>query len=160
MIPKETISKALSEIDLWLPNYIGLPYKHLGNDRDGIDCFNLGRLVLNNELNAEIPYSTQDSDCDVDVNWYCNTKTANILADRAQPKWGWEIISRPEPFAMILLSIGATNAPNHCALYLNNSILQISDGKTSWVSPYGRHYQQYTIKIARWNKNLLNLPKN
>lgn len=155
MITKEKISKALSEIDYWIPNYIGLPYKHLGNTLEGIDCFNLGRLILNEQLDAEIPYSTQDSGCDVDVNWYSNTKTANILAERANPKWGWEIIAKPEPFCMVLFSIGATNVPNHCALYLDNKIIQVAENHPSWVSPYGRYYQQYTVKLARWNKNLI-----
>jgi hypothetical protein len=133
-----------------------LPYKHLGNSIEGIDCFNLGRLILNNELDAGIPYSTQDSGCDVDTNWYNKTETANILAERAQPKWGWEPINNPEPFCMILFSLGATNAPNHCALYLQNNIIQVTEGHPSWISPYGNYYKQYTIKIAKWNKNLLN----
>jgi len=150
--------KASSTIETWIPNYIGLPYKHLGNDpKTGIDCFNLGRLVLNNELGAEIPYTTQDSGCDVATNWYSKTETANILFSRAERKWGWETIDRPEPFCMILFSIGATNYPNHCGLYLGgNKFLQVTEGHNSWVSPYGNYYKQFTIRMCRWNKNLLN----
>jgi cell wall-associated NlpC family hydrolase len=155
MISKERISTALLDIDHWLPNYIGLPYKHLGNDRNGIDCFNLPRLVYKEVLNEEIPYSTQDSGCDVDINWYSRTETANILIDRAKAQWGWQIVDVPQPFDIILLSIGATNSPNHCALFLNNKrILQVADGHPSWVTKYGKHYQQYTIKIGRWNRYL------
>lgn len=157
MINKEIILTALSDIDHWLPNYIGLPYKHLGNDREGIDCFNLITLIYREVLNEDIPYNTQDSGCDISLDWYSKAETANILYDRAKPTWGWQIVERAQPFDVLLLSIGSTNAPNHCALMLNNNkILQVSDGHPSWVTKYGRHYQQYTIKIGRWNRNLLN----
>ncbi len=154
MISEQKISTALSDINNWLPNYIGLPYKHLGNTRDGIDCFNLITLVYKEVLQEEIPYSTQDSGCDVSLDWYARTETANILFDRAKPKWGWEIVEKVKPFDVVLMSIGATNGPNHCALYLNNNrILQVTDGHTSWVTKYGRYYQQYTIRIGRWNRH-------
>lgn len=156
MISEQKISTALLDIDNWLPNYIGLPYKHLGNSREGIDCFNLVALVYKEVLGEEIPYNTQDSGCDVSLDWYSRTETANIFVDRAKPKWGWEIVDTPKPFDVCLMSIGATNAPNHCALYLNNKrILQVTDGHVSWVTKYGRVYQQYTVKVGRWNRNLI-----
>ena len=120
MITNEIISKAVSDIDNWLPNYLNLPYKHLGNDRSGIDCFNLCALIYREVLNIEIPYTTQDSGCDVSVNWYDSNLTANILIDRATPKWGWDIVTEPISFDIVLMSIGATSAPNHCALFLTN----------------------------------------
>ena len=94
------------------------------------------------------------------IDWYSLPKTANILSERACPKWGWEIVSHPRPFDVILISLGSTNAPNHCALFLGgyqggNKLLQVMEGHPSYVVPYGRYYQQYTIKIGRWNKNLL-----
>mgnify|MGYP002631672303 CR=1 FL=1 len=157
MIPTETISKALLDIDNWLPNYLGLPYKHLGNTREGIDCFNLPVLIYKEVLNEIIPYNTQDSGCDVSVDWYGKVETSNILAERASPRYGWEVVTKLRPFDLILLSIGATNAPNHCAMYIsNNKILQVMQGYPSWVTKYGVYYKQYTIKAARWNRNLLN----
>lgn len=157
MITQQTISQALCDIDKWLPNYLGIPYKHLGNDRNGIDCFNLGRLVYSEVLGEDIPYSTQDSGCDVSTDWYTKTETANILLNRAGPKYGWQMVTEKQPFDMILMSIGATNAPNHCGLYLgNHGILQVMQGHPSWVSKYGRTLQQYTVRIGRWNRNLMN----
>jgi cell wall-associated NlpC family hydrolase len=156
MISTDKISKAASDIDLWLPNYLNIPYKHLGNSREGIDCFNLGALVYKEVLGVDIPYSTQDSGCDVSVDWYSKTETSNILVERACSKWGWDTVNIKDRqiFDMILLSIGSTNAPNHCALYLgHNKILQVSVGHTSWVSTYGKYYQQYTVKVCRWNNN-------
>lgn len=150
------IAKSISDINNWLPSYLNLPYKHLGNSREGIDCFNLCRLVLEEQLGYNIPYTTQDSGCDVDVDWYSKTKTANILFDRANPVWGWDVVQEPQSFDVILLSIGSTNAPNHCALLLGKQLLQISEGKTSFMSPYGRYYKQYTVRVGRWNNNLKN----
>lgn len=157
MISQEKISTALLDINNWLPNYLNLPYKHLGNDRTGIDCFNLVRLVYKEVLDEIIPYSTQDSNCDVSVDWYNKASTANILIERANSKWGWEEPINIRPFDVVLLSLGATTAPNHCALYLGNKkILQVMEGHSSWVATYGSYYKQYTIKIGRWNKNLIN----
>lgn len=145
--------KAVTDIDSWLPQYLNLPYKHLGNDRQGIDCFNLCRLVYLEQLGITIPYSTLDSNCDVDENWYNNSNTANILVNRANPQWGWEIVKEPRSFDVVLMSIGATTAPNHCGLFLENKLLQVMTGRTSWISTYGKYYKQYTVKVGRWNAN-------
>ena len=153
MITNEIISKAVSDIDNWLPNYLNLPYKHLGNDRSGIDCFNLCALIYREVLNIEIPYTTQDSGCDVSVNWYDSNLTANILIDRATPKWGWDIVTEPISFDIVLMSIGATSAPNHCALFLDNKILQIMEGRPSCIAEYKRYYKQYTVKVGRWKND-------
>lgn len=145
--------KAVTDINNWLPNYLNLPYKHLGNSREGIDCFNLCRLVYLEQLGVEIPYTTLDSDCDVNENWYNSTKTANILVDRANSKWGWDIVTEPRSFDVILMSIGSTTAPNHCGLFIENKLLQVMTDRVSWVAPYGKYYKQYTVRIGRWNKN-------
>ena len=150
MITNEIISKAVSDIDSWLPNYLELPYKHLGNDRAGIDCFNLCVLIYKEILRVDIPYNTQDSGCDVSIDWYNSNLTANILIDRATPKWGWNTVTEPRSFDVILMSIGATSAPNHCGLFLDNKLLQIMEGRPSWVSAYKRYHKQYTVKIGRW----------
>lgn len=152
MIPKETLSEAASNINNWLPNYIGLPYKHLGITRDGIDCFNLCHLVYKEQLDVIIPYTTQDTTCSLDVDWYNQLETQTILIDRASAKWGWKIVEKPEIFDIVVMSIGATNTPNHCGMYLGyNKLLQTMEGHSSWVSTYGTPLKQYTVRIVRWN---------
>lgn len=35
--------------------YIGIPYKHLGKDFDGVDCYGLLMLIFREELGLELP---------------------------------------------------------------------------------------------------------
>ena len=39
----------------WVNEYVGLPWKELGRDRDGIDCWGLFRLVLKEQFNCDLP---------------------------------------------------------------------------------------------------------
>ena len=57
----------------------------------------------------------------------------------------------PKVFDVIVMSIGSTLISNHCALYVDtNRILHAMVDHTSWVSPYGSYYQQYTTGVYRW----------
>ena len=57
----------------------------------------------------------------------------------------------PKVFDVIVMSMGSTLISNHCALYVdNNRILHAMVDHTSWVSPYGNYYQQYTTGVYRW----------
>lgn len=138
----------------WYDNYIGFKYLHLGDDPEtGIDCFNLCRLVYKKELNINIPLSTSDF-CDiVDEDWYSkiNTSLFENGVKIVREDFAWKSVTDPEPFDIILMSIGTTNVTNHCALYVGgNKILQTMIDKTSWAAPYGKYYKQYTTGIHRW----------
>jgi cell wall-associated NlpC family hydrolase len=74
----------------------------------------------------------------------------------ASDEYGWLKVKEPKLYDVILMSLGATNVTNHCALYVDrNKILQTMIDHTSWIAPYGRYYQQYTVGIYRW-KSLVN----
>lgn len=141
----------------WYDKYIGLPYKHLGEDPiEGIDCFNLCRYVYKQELKIDIPLGSHDFCNIVDDNWFQKTNTsffdegAKLVAD----KFGSFSVDKLAPFDIIFMSLGSTNVTNHCALYIGaNKILQIMMGKPSWIGPYGKYYIQYTTGKYRW-KNL------
>jgi len=138
----------------WYDSYTGFPYKHLGLDIDtGIDCFNLCKLVYKNELDIDIPYTTQDFCNIIDEDWY--TKTHERWMDQAATEqYGWVKVTEPKVYDVILMSLGSTHVTNHCAMYVDtNKILQTMINHKSWIAPYGRYYKQYTMGIYRW-KNL------
>ena len=138
----------------WYDSYTGFPYKHLGLDVEtGIDCFNLCKLVYKNELDIDIPYTTQDFCNIIDEDWY--TKTHERWMDQAATeKYGWVKVTEPKVYDVILMSLGSTHVTNHCAMYVDtNKILQTMINHKSWIAPYGRYYKQYTMGIYRW-KNL------
>jgi len=45
----------MSELPSWVNEYVGLPWKELGRDRDGIDCWGLFRLVLKEQFQCDLP---------------------------------------------------------------------------------------------------------
>ena len=140
----------------WYKSYTDFPYKHLGNDTEtGIDCFNLCRLVYLNELNIEIPYTTDHFCKIIDEDWY--TKTHERFFELGGTEsYGWIKVSEPKKYDIITMSLGSTNVTNHCALYLGDrKILQTMINHKSWVAPYGRDYKQYTTGVYRW-KDLIN----
>ena len=120
----------VSTDEKWYKKYTGFPYTHLGdNIKSGIDCFNLIKYVYKIEL----------------------------IDKAASSKFGWEQVTEPEIFDVITMTIGSTNVTNHCALYVDkNRILQTMLEHESWIAPYGRYYQQYTMGIYRWNTTRLN----
>ena len=143
----------------WYDSYIGFPYLHLGqNPETGIDCFNLCRLVFEQELSITIPLTTADFCNIVDEDWY--QKTHDQLMINAtklnREDFSWTKVTNPEPFDIILMSMGSTNVTNHCALYVgDDKILQIMLGRKSGIWAYRGPFKQYTTGIYRW-KNMNN----
>lgn len=138
----------------WYYKYVGLPYKHLGNDpKTGIDCGNLLALLYKQELNVELPFCTSDFCNIVDEDWYLKT-TEQFFEKGIKIKrdgYAWQKVTTPKVFDLILMSIGDTNVTNHCAVYVDkHKILHTMCNKSSWIAPYGSYYKQYTTGIYRW----------
>ncbi len=142
----------MSTEEKWYEKYVGLPFVMFGESPEkGIDCFNLIRHVYQQELNINIPYVTTDFCNILDNQWYNKTQE-RWIDGAATLDYGWEKIDEPDIFSVITMTIGSTNCTNHCALYVETDrILQTMDDHVSWVAPYGRYYQQYTIGIYKWN---------
>lgn len=45
----------MSELPDWSGMYVGLPFKEGGRDRQGLDCYGLLRLVINERFDGAIP---------------------------------------------------------------------------------------------------------
>ena len=139
----------------WYNKYLGVPFKHLGNDiKKGMDCFNLCKYVIEQEANVTIPIKTSDMCNIIDDDWY-NKTNENLLLLGAMRKdigYSWDRIEELNKLDIITMSIGGTNIDNHCALYLgNNKILHNMPNHVSWVAPYGNYYKQYTTGKFRWS---------
>jgi len=139
----------------WYNNYVGFPYKHLGEDTvEGIDCFNLCKYILRQECSINVVYSTSHFCNIVDDDWYQKTteqlfeKSVNI----SEKGFGWLKVRQPKPFDILTMSIGSTNITNHCAMYVgDNKIIQVTIARPSYITIYGNYYKQYTTGIYRWN---------
>jgi len=136
----------------WYDKYVGIPFKHLGDDLEGIDCFNLCRLVLRQERGLSI-FKPSSHFCNiVDDHWYNKTSISPFeQAVKEKVAIGeCKKVEIPSKFDIVVMSIGATNITNHCALYVGNSkLLQVTTQRNSWISSYGNYYKQYTTGIYR-----------
>lgn len=147
--------KALATMPDWITTYLGIPYRHLGDDLErGIDCGNLCARVLKDQVGEDIPLKTYDV-CDiVEEDWYRKTHQRWFEETFKNIENGFIEIDNLQPFDIILMSIGSSNITNHCALYIgNNKMLQTMVDHTSWIAPYGKWYKRYTVGKYRW-KNL------
>ena len=137
----------------WYEKYTGIPFKHLGDDNEGIDCYNLCRLVLKQECSLDIGKPSFHFCNIVDDDWY-NKVTISPFEQAIKQELlcgSCRKVTIPAKFDIILMSIGATNVTNHCAIYAgNNKILQTMTQRDSWISSYGSYYKQYTTGIYRW----------
>lgn len=149
---QDRYTKAITDMPNWITNYLNIPYRHLGNNLEkGIDCFNLCAAVIKNQTGEDLQYKTSDFCNIVEEDWY--TKTHDPLFKAFDnPNYGMlKIEDNPQPFDIILMSIGSTNITNHCALFLGNGkMLQTMIDHVSWITPYGRWYKRYTTGIYRW----------
>lgn len=135
----------------WYNKYVGIPYEHLGNStKTGMDCFNLCRYVYEQETGITIPFMSHDHCNIIDTDW-ANKTNEQFFEQEVANNPNCLKVSEPKVLDFILLSVGSTNVTNHCALYVDyNKILHIMIDRTSWVSPYGNYYKQYTTGVYRW----------
>jgi cell wall-associated NlpC family hydrolase len=45
----------MSDLPAWTVDYVGLPFKEGGRDRQGLDCYGLLRLVINERFAGAVP---------------------------------------------------------------------------------------------------------
>jgi len=134
--------------------YCGLPYEHLGNDViKGIDCVNLALHIIKEETGVTRDYTTKTF-CNLEGNWYnkADSHKFNPLNNFKDKANGWVSVDKNKlkEYDVIIMTIGASNVPNHCALYLGqNKMLMILEGKTSYIATYGNSYKQYTNMCFR-----------
>lgn len=87
-------------IPRWVADYVGIPYRAFGRDRDGADCWGVVRLVYADRLGVDLPaydgrgFSGRASVPDV----------ANLVAD-ARGAWREVPEVEAEPLDLVLLRV-------------------------------------------------------
>lgn len=97
----------------WVTQYIGLPYLPHGRERDGVDCWGLVRLILQEQRGYELPLLTEhytDPDNHDEV-------TRTIMEGLV----GWTHVDRPQSFDIVILRL--MGHPWHCGLYLGGGMM-------------------------------------
>jgi len=110
--------------------YIGIPYKNLGRDFGGCDCYGLLYLIYYKELGIELPDYTE---LQYSKSWY---KKENHILDNIDSKWirvddyNYSVFD-----ALIFFGIGLTTIANHIGMYIENGkFIHIFEGHTSMIN--------------------------
>ncbi|WFE92311.1 NlpC/P60 family protein [Roseibium porphyridii] len=84
----------------WTTRYVGTPYRELGRDRAGCDCWGLAVLVYRDELGIQlISY-------DGDYASVAERAEISALIEAGQRTPDWIKVSQPKPFDIVLFRQG------------------------------------------------------
>lgn len=113
--------------------YIGLPYKDVGRDESGIDCWGLARLFYKQELGIELP--SYD-------NLYTTAHESSATEALATYRDNWEETKTPKIGDLCLFNI--YGEPAHVGIYIGNyKFLHAREGQTSVIE---------SLNAYAWNK--------
>lgn len=112
---------------MWADCYVGLPFKRMGRDASGVDCWGLVRLVLHEQHGILLPsYSEDDPD-----GWSIE---GHAIAHKR--------VTDPKPLDVAILytdvRVGLTwkSAPVHIGVFVSEkAILHVEEGFCSRVQP-------------------------
>ncbi|WP_119305212.1 NlpC/P60 family protein [Dongia deserti] len=139
----------------WVRPYVGLPWKELGRDRQGVDCWGLHRLPLLEVFGCDTPlYETGYVGCS-------RRDVPEIATLIAAGKAGWHIVREPgyegglcpigdeRPGDSLL--IRQHGEPSHIALVAGGGhMLHIEEGTDSVCVPYTeRDWRRRIVGIYR-----------
>jgi len=124
--------------------FIGLPYKNMGRDFDGVDCIGLGILIYKTVLNKTFP---DFSDVKYSQDWYKNSENHLIYnIDQVLTP-----INPPyKRFDGLLLYNGTKVVVNHIGFWIGDGkFIHIYEGTTSRVDRLSGYWESKLHKAVR-----------
>ena len=123
--------------------YIGLPYKNLGRDFDGVDCYGLFWLIYKEERGILLPDFTELL---YDKEWY---KTENHIVDNINELWTKVSVYKKYD-AMIFFNSGSV--ANHIGTYVgDDKFIHITENSTSMISRLDGYWSSKIYEVIRYN---------
>lgn len=106
-----------------LRKYIGIPYVEKACGFDGVDCWQLVRLLYRHEFGEEIP--------DLD-NYDVRSPSPDIVA--SLDGHGWRAVEEPTVGDVVLFDLSRYGAPDHIGIYVGNDrVLHIAMASMSVI---------------------------
>lgn len=137
----------------WTEKYIGLPYKELGRDKNGVDCYGLCKLIYKNELNIDLPdyigigvkrETTQE------LQKESNRQVQDYILKESE-KWVEIPTSEAKEFDFVLFSIMGYVV--HIAVLVDkNTIIHSFNGRDCVVEKIYPKWHGRIYKVIRWQK--------
>jgi sulfur carrier protein ThiS len=117
----------------WWNDYVGLPYKLTGRDRDGLDCWGLVRLIHKEQFGNDLPsFSEHD---------HSHEKIREIMAEQREH---WIATDSPRIGDVILFRV--LGSPSHVGLYIGDkSFIHAKQGINSAIERYDSAYWEKRV---------------
>ena len=131
--------------------YIGLPYKNLGRDRLGIDCYGSIYLIYKEKLGIELPDFTELL---YDIEWY---REHNHILENVWDDWE-EVISPYKIYDVLLFySFELKSIVNHIGILIEeDKFLHISSKYSSKVDRLNDYWESRLYKVLRYKRMIIN----
>lgn len=127
-----------------MEKYIDLPYKNLGRDFDGVDCYGLLWLIYKEERNIVLPDFTELM---YDQKWY---RKHNHIVDNISDEWS----KVKEPFKRYdaIIFYGRYEVADHIGVYIgDNKFIHITENSTSMISRLDDYWCKKIYGVIRYN---------
>jgi len=116
-------------VPIWAGRYIGLPFRDLGRDRAGLDCWGLVRLVASEQFNVHLPSFIGEYEKAADV-----TSIAALVGREAQH---WLPVQPGRERLGDVIVLRLRGQPVHTGLVLGDmQMLHIEQGIDSAIEKY------------------------
>jgi cell wall-associated NlpC family hydrolase len=108
----------------WTNDYIGLPYRLHGRDREGLDCWGMVREVYRDRLDVELPSLAEQYENQIDAEGFAN---AMVLESPA-----WEAVTTPQELDVVWCRIAGMEC--HTGIVLHGGrMLHAMQGNDSHI---------------------------
>lgn len=135
----------------WYEKYIGIPYKELGRDEDGVDCYGLCLMIYKNELGIDIPdyfgigfKKAKDFKSSVTMK----KELQGIILNESSH---WKEIPQNEarPFDLVLFNM--LGYVIHIGILIDkNNMLHSFDGRDCLCENLEKKWRGRIYKVVRW----------
>jgi cell wall-associated NlpC family hydrolase len=127
-----------------LKEYIGIPYKHLGRDHLGVDCFGLIWLLYKEKKGITLPDYVE---LKYSVDWY---KKENHIVNNITSNWE-EVRDRIyQPFDIFLFQC-TTSVVNHVAMYIDDfKLIHVQEGINAHIFILDDKWKARLYKVLRY----------
>lgn len=114
---------------MWADCYVGLPFKRMGRDASGCDCYGLVRLVLHEQSGILLPSYSEDDPDGWSIEGHAVAYRKVSLPD-----------AKPLDVAILYTDVRAgltwKSAPVHIGVFVDaKNILHVEEGMCSRVQP-------------------------
>ena len=133
-------------MDIDLRKYINIPYKHLGRDFNGVDCFGICYLILKEEKNVILPDVQHYSRF-----WY-KSGGNHINISLSSFSSIYKVVTVPYKLYDILIFFSNNNLTiaSHMGLYIgDNRFVHTYTDKPTMINKLEGHYLHKLYKVIR-----------